>query len=459
MLRIKMFHNGFVHAMTFPDGLYVPTVIVVGATNTGKSTLINSVLGLATAPTRAGGAPCTLHFKEYGPTATTHIQLVDTRGLELVTSQTQLATLIKYVEKRCLSSNWQSAIDAVWFLPDERWFANDAAAVRELRACNLPVVVIVTKCDSAARCEIDNVTGLAAVEGTVRAVQEDLPGVPVFRVGDPSRVGGDPQPPLQCPRGHDRSEFVENRRQRMWRCVFEEDDGEECGCRGDFKLPAPFGITELVEATRRACDAMQVRKRAMSCHQALPRIRQRVRALLAIAFWRGMTAAGIDEANVTTELGLAAEIRMMYGEDVAEEESMDQEIVQAIKSSLLRAGRNMISTESISALKGTWVGRRVAGISEGVLGGVALQVFGMGVVMAVEKVRYMGVRDRFEDVVMRECVKRDLNEMNHERKKLDAEMQEISLQLAGGIGEFGVAVEHAYQSDDYQTNLGKATES
>lgn len=496
------------------DNQYTPTIILIGASNTGKSTLINTILNLkllsisssspsqsltttqqvpeeAAAPTRAGGTPCTQYFRSYGPSPSSPIRLIDTRGLERLSSPTQLPSLISYIAKRD-QHPITSSIDAVWYLPDERWLPDDTIVMQTLKnKLHIPIIIIATKCDSAGRREIDKTSGLTAVDLTIKSIMDDFgTNLPVFKIGIPMLLYADTitadndvgAPPRQCSNGHDRSYFVENRRRKTWRCDYIEfEDNEEegvkapCNQSGTFEIVSPFGINELLNATFQTVKIMEQRTNVIKDNVRYVSRRKKARALINGAFWRSFMDRAKTSTDITKEIEFSNELFSAYGVtsgDILGEEwvlEVNEDIAVAVKKEIRKKGTFLLSEQTIEGVKkvgvvGWLVGTRV----DAFLSGIGLQVFGMGIISTLEYVLYLRQEegrqqedveeeslreagqsrrvenDGFNEMVVRECLRRDVMDMEKERQSFDEEMNVVANVFENRISKLTRNIENSY---------------
>ena len=106
-------------------------IVVMGKTGTGKSTLINAVLGREAAPTGKGQAITRENqvyetFREYDSgRKKVRLRLYDTVGLEIdakLTRETlvQIRQLIKDAQAQCASETGPEDVAIVWFCVNEQ---------------------------------------------------------------------------------------------------------------------------------------------------------------------------------------------------------------------------------------------------------------------------------------------------------------------------------------------------
>lgn len=219
----------------------------------GKSNCVNVVFGFhpdsaggggggsAWAEVRAGGRPCTQSFAEYGPTDFAPVRVIDSKGVEKMTVQQQMAELRGYIRAASGERDVLRHVHLVWYFVGERWQEADLFLVRELAAIT-GVIVVLSKRDQRTDEAADNLRA---------AVRADLgDAVPVAEVGDPR--GTRNWIPDDCGEGHGEEWIDVSLRSRTWQCVkevgvaLESGDPILCGRRGD---DSPFGHCGLVRAS------------------------------------------------------------------------------------------------------------------------------------------------------------------------------------------------------------------
>jgi uncharacterized protein (DUF697 family)/GTP-binding protein EngB required for normal cell division len=130
-----------------------PSILVVGGTGTGKSTLINLVFKRELAPTGAG-KPVTVGIAEYANDDVSVI-LHDSAGYETGDENQKNfnAMIEKFIDEKGATPD--TAIDLIWYCvsaPSARFTELDARIINELRGDKYkkPVAVIITQVDSVS---------------------------------------------------------------------------------------------------------------------------------------------------------------------------------------------------------------------------------------------------------------------------------------------------------------------
>lgn len=151
-----------------------PNILVLGATGTGKSSLINSVFGRDLAET-GSGLPVTENISRYAPEDAS-IVIFDTRGYEVGSDEQRrfLAEAIGYAKDSRQDQNPGNHIHIVWFCiqaSGHRILDVDVRTVNMFVQLGIPTAMILTKSDLISNCE----------EAELKAVlEEQVPSVPVF---------------------------------------------------------------------------------------------------------------------------------------------------------------------------------------------------------------------------------------------------------------------------------------
>lgn len=432
-----------------------PTILLVGATGTGKTSLINTTFnftGNERAETRAGGAPCTTTFYVYGPTREKPVCLVDSRGLERKISDEQRQHLLRYLARANGDRRVRGYVDVVWYLPDERWEVNDDDNVRSLREFGLPVIVVINKCDTSTRKQRDGETGLQAMHTIQRVVQETFPGIPVFLCGNPALADDAAvATPSTCANGHAGDlYFVVDRRTRTWECDFlmdGEDQGRICGLRGSCQLPVPFGLRELLDATSDAMHILRRRSFVSAQRVVLEERRRLASKLIARAFGVGLNARDSSH-TVQLEKDLVGELFALYN---VRAPLPDDALLRRLNGMLVKSGRWMLSPSTIQWCKNSIFAYYLGTVLEAFVGALAMQAIGMAVVMTVEKLLYSPssrdssqiTQDEFRNALVSLCARQDVSNMDRERNIFARRMGAVDEDLQKYIEGLSVEVETA----------------
>jgi uncharacterized protein (DUF697 family)/GTP-binding protein EngB required for normal cell division len=208
-----------------------PTVLILGQTGVGKSTLINSLFGISVAAV-SNGAPCTQGFVYYPATAQCTVHLYDSKGLEPLDQgfRSQLKEFIKQQHKS-MSNDITKGVHCAWYVLNAatpRWTQGDTSIVRAI-LCGIPTIIVLNKCDLATSMQI------ASVSNSITSC--NIPNVKGI-VSISARPDTYRQP--ACPQHRDNDLNIRTRT-RTWMC-------NECDVGGELDF-APRGLGELLDLT------------------------------------------------------------------------------------------------------------------------------------------------------------------------------------------------------------------
>lgn len=217
---------------------YSPKILLVGASGTGKSSCVNVLFGLDLGDELAAevrhGEPCTQNFTIYGPTARAPVRIIDSKGVEMMTVESQMDEITDYIVEQKSGRPEHHVHLAYYFAKLSRWEEADTELVKRLRG-HLSVVIVINKCDIRTEEEIAGMKGV---------IERDLGDIRIAECGDPR--GRNSWIPSCCAKGH--TDILSSMRTKTWRCeavVDIDEDGFEVLCdeKGD---DSPFGYKELV---------------------------------------------------------------------------------------------------------------------------------------------------------------------------------------------------------------------
>lgn len=125
-----------------------PNILVMGGTGTGKSTLINLILGEELAETGAG-APVTRGIYTYKHDLVT---ILDSEGYETGAANQRAYNdnIIGYIDK---ANEASQMVHLVWYcisLPSARFTDLDINIIEQIRSKNIPLAIMLTQVDSAS---------------------------------------------------------------------------------------------------------------------------------------------------------------------------------------------------------------------------------------------------------------------------------------------------------------------
>ncbi|MHC0067157.1 GTPase family protein [Nostoc sp. UIC 10890] len=137
-------------------------ILVMGKTGVGKSTLINAIFGEETAKTGAG-FPVTQYFEKYliEEEGSIPIVLYDSAGCELGREGSFVDDTRKFLDGQ-LGKGAEEQIHVAWYLvsaPSARFEPFEAVIINKLYEQRIPVIIVLSQCDRAARKEIDGIIG------------------------------------------------------------------------------------------------------------------------------------------------------------------------------------------------------------------------------------------------------------------------------------------------------------
>lgn len=267
--------------------LIAPRILVLGPAGWGKSTIINNMFGDHLTTAIAGGAPVTSDFVEFGPAPNAPVRLVDSRGLERHSRDSQIDFIIHFVRTRD-TLPLSDRVHAAWFVVGERWQPADTRLLRALRTM-IQVIVVISKCDLPERNNIDERSGLPAKITLRDEVVKQFDDIDVIFCADPRKRATDWEP-LKCKNGHPKDFFTVNNRNRIWTCEYDVGEGRLCGQQGqaDDKLVgyAKLSQVTLYKLPPKVMPAFvhaQRANRELKDMRAVPIIRTGVLAMMGVA--------------------------------------------------------------------------------------------------------------------------------------------------------------------------------
>ena len=126
-----------------------PNILVIGATQSGKSTLINDMFSFELAEVGKDGSSTTRGIKKYSPHDST-VTLYDSEGYEVGAENEFKQRVFDFIDKRSASGEPEHYIHEAWYVVDggkKRFFDLDKEIKNRLQKKHIPVAVVITKVD------------------------------------------------------------------------------------------------------------------------------------------------------------------------------------------------------------------------------------------------------------------------------------------------------------------------
>lgn len=144
-----------------------PNILVVGATGTGKSSLINAVFGEELAKVGAG-LPVTKYFNYYSNGI---VNIYDSAGYQLSEGKTFLEKIREFLQTK-EKLGIEEQIHLVWYVinaASARVEYFEINIINQLRQRKIPLIIVVSQCDRASAEEIKSVKNTLADFGITPA--------------------------------------------------------------------------------------------------------------------------------------------------------------------------------------------------------------------------------------------------------------------------------------------------
>lgn len=217
---------------------YAPKILLVGHSGTGKSSCVNILFGLKIGDRNAAsishGKPCTQNFRIYGPSKSSAVRIIDSKGIEVMSAQEQFDEIENYIDEHRKQPIEDHVHLAYYFAPLSRWEKADTQLVKKLRK-KVGIIIVINKCDIRTEEEIE-----AFKEKILREIGEEIH---ISQCGDPSNQTY--WKPNRCPSGHFETIPLT---ETSWSCRFHlytNEEGEIVYC-SESGSNSPFGYQDLV---------------------------------------------------------------------------------------------------------------------------------------------------------------------------------------------------------------------
>ena len=142
------------------QNIQAPNIAVIGRTGVGKSTLINTVFGIASADVGAGSS-ITMGFGRYpkDEEQKTPIVLYDSSGYEAGKEESFVSNVCNFLEQQ-KEKGIEQQIHLIWYVVNAasaRFELFDQQLIHGFHKLQVPVIIILSQCDRAAAYEVSSV--------------------------------------------------------------------------------------------------------------------------------------------------------------------------------------------------------------------------------------------------------------------------------------------------------------
>lgn len=374
-----------------------PTVLLVGDTGLGKSSLVNLLFDLKLGDEQyaqvSHGKPCTQNFAMYGPSDRSPVRIIDSKGVEKMTVDVQIAELVNYIGECSRKRNVQEQVHLIYYFVGMcRWQDADTEYVKTLRR-RCGVILVINKRDLRQ-------------DEEVRELREEIrthfPDIHIAECGDPR--GTRTWIPATCKYNHGEDYLEISMRNKRWECCYTDSftpQGDPIFCE-EWGDDSPFGHKELVSMSLDLLPEL-VRPSFRSA-QRVDLTKRHTQAAVIIgsstATAAGVGATPVPFADLPVLLALeglmAAGLMAVYGVPL---ESFNGQTLMALNTGIIGIGGTVgyVTAQMLKSVPG--VGTVAGGSIDAMVAGTA--VLTLGVAMAAVLTKWLlegGENDVAEEI-------------------------------------------------------------